>query len=313
MTSFLSFDDLRRRGILTSKSHSLQYCLDVGILRPHHFCEDCQSYMTLKVCPTSKYRDGYNWTCGDTQHCVSVRSGSILQNRSIPFSSFIHLLWLFCNQINVSNVARLLTLNMKTVRSLFKSILQCVAEDLLENSITGKIGGPGYIVEVEESNVGKRKYNRSGRCAVGEWVLGGYCRTTGDSFLVECPGKKPDRHILTLLIKKHVLPGTVILTDKLKGYNSLSHHGFIHFVVNHRRGFVDPVTGVNTNICEGMWFYAKHQMRLATGHSRTDTSSLAISLCIFMWMKKLNLTRTEPSIRQTFNKELPELMRRILN
>jgi hypothetical protein len=44
-----------------------------------------------------------------------------------------------------------------------------MAEDLLNTS--GKIGGPGTIVEMDESKFGKRKYNR-GRRVVGKWVLG---------------------------------------------------------------------------------------------------------------------------------------------
>ena len=72
------------------------------------------------------------------------------------------------------------------------------------------------------------------------------------------------------------------------------------------------VTGVHTNTCEGMWFHAKKHMRRGTGRSRSDSSSLSIALCEFMWMKKQQLTRDEQSIKQNFGKEIPDLMRRIL-
>ena len=268
--------------------------------------------MTLKECPTSRFTDGFCWVCEDCQHTTSVRAGSILSKRRISFSSFLNLLWLFCTRISVCDVARILSLNTKTVRSIFKALRQCMAEDLLENGVMRKIGGPGHIIEIDESKFGKRKYNR-GRRVMGKWVLGGYCRTSGDCFLVGCTNNRRDKHTLTRLIKEHVSPGTILLTDKWKGYCSLSNHGFTHLVVNHRRGFVDPVTGVHTNTCEGMWFHAKKHMRRGTGRSRSDSSSLSIALCEFMWMKKQQLTRDEQSIKQNFGKEIPDLMRRIFN
>ena len=142
-------------------------------------------------------------------------------------------------------------MNEKTVRSLYKSLRQCMAEDLLEGGSAQKIGGQGHIVEIDESKFGKRKYNR-GRRVVGKWILGGWCRTTRECFLVECTNNKRDHHTLLRLIKQHVNPGTIILTDKWRGYNALERHGFTHLVVNHRAGFVDPITGVHTNACEGM-------------------------------------------------------------
>ena len=78
-----------------------------------------------------------------------------------------------------------------------------------------KIGGQGHIVEIDESKFGKRKYN-SGRRVVGKWILGGWCRTTEECFLVECTNNKHDHHTLLRLIKQHVNPGT----DKWRGYLS---------------------------------------------------------------------------------------------
>ncbi|KAL5272803.1 hypothetical protein ACHWQZ_G000842 [Mnemiopsis leidyi] len=291
MATFLSYHDLQQQGILYSEAHALQYLINVGILRPHQYCEECQTYMELKSCPTARYSDGYNWACPDDIHLLSVRADSVLHRRKISFTSFLHLLWLFCNRISVSDAARLVSSNIKTVRTLFTSLRQCMAEDLLDNGVRRKIGGPGHIIEIDESKFGRRKYNR-GRRVVGKWILGGYCRTTGECFLTECTNNKRDHHTLLRLIKQNVLPGTIILTDKWKGYNSLSHHGFIHLVVNHRQGFVDPLTGVHTNTCEGMWFHAKKHMRQGHGRTRVDSTAVSIALCEFVWLKKF-----EPRVR----------------
>ena len=51
------------------------------------------------------------------------------------------------------------------------------AEYVLDNWSKQKIGGHGHVIEIDESKFGNRKYNR-GRCVVGKWVLGEYCRKT---------------------------------------------------------------------------------------------------------------------------------------
>lgn len=115
----------------------------------------------------------------------------------------------------------------------------------------------------------------------------------GGLLFAECTGNRRDRHTFTRLIKEHVLPSVIILTDKWKEYNSLNNHGYTHLTVKHRRGFVDPLIGVHTNICKGMWFHVKKQMRQGTGRSRTNSSCLSVALGEFMWMKKKQLTREE--------------------
>ena len=42
----------------------------------------------------------------------------------------------------------------------------------------------GHIIEIDESAFGKRNYHR-GIQKVGKWVLDGYCKTTGECFLLQ--------------------------------------------------------------------------------------------------------------------------------
>ena len=77
-----------------------------------------------------------------------------------------------------------------------------------------KIGGPGCTVEIDESQFGKRKYNKG--TIIGRrfaWILGGVCRDTGEMFLVQCPGNKRDKPTLEAIIKANVAAGTKIYTD----------------------------------------------------------------------------------------------------
>ena len=131
-----------------------------------------------------------------------------------------------------------------------KEVQKIMAKIELENS-SEKLGGPGAIVELDESKFGKRKYNRGHRVE-GVCVFGMVERTPRRAirlFEVE----KRDARTLCKLVKENVAQGTAIYTDKWKGYTALNTLGFNHQTVNHSENFKDPNTGVHTNTIEGNW------------------------------------------------------------
>lgn len=65
-----------------------------------------------------------------------------------------------------------------------------------------------------------------------------------------------DRSADTLLdlISRHVLPGSIVLTDMWRGYSGIEARlGLEHRTVNHSKGFLNPETGTHTNTVEGTW------------------------------------------------------------
>jgi transposase-like protein len=115
---------------------------------------------------------------------------------------------------------------------------------------SGKLGGPGKIVEIDKAKVGKRKYNR-GHYIEEQWVFGGIERGTANFFIVPIPNQTAD----TLLenIKEWIHPGTTIISDCWSSYNRLGMQGFQHLTVNHSLNSVDPVTGAHTQNIECLW------------------------------------------------------------
>jgi transposase-like protein len=143
------------------------------------------------------------------------------------------------------------------------------------------IGGPGMIVEIDESKFGKRKYHRGHRVE-GVWVLGGVERTEERRLFVE---SVPDRTAATLLevIERRVLPGSVIHTDMWRAYDGIQYVlGMEHRTVNHTIHFRDPETGVHTNTIEGTWNGIKIGMpRRNFGRDTVDGHLLE-----FIWRRK---------------------------
>ena len=97
------------------------------------------------------------------------------------------------------------------------------------------IGGPGKVVEIDESKFGKRKYHRGHRVE-GQWA----------------------NEIALPIIKHWILLGTTIMSDCWKSYDCLADEGFTHLRVNHSIEFVYSVTGGCTNRIKASW-NAAHQ------------------------------------------------------
>ncbi|XP_076180851.1 uncharacterized protein LOC143153468 [Ptiloglossa arizonensis] len=117
-----------------------------------------------------------------------------------------------------------------------------------KNSV--QIGGKDTIVEIDEAEIGKRKYNK-GHILSGEWIFGGIEISTKKLFIE--PVK--DRTAETLLgaIKKWIKPGTTIISDAWKSYNCLDDDGYYDLTVNHKMNFVDPSSGAHTQNIERTW------------------------------------------------------------
>jgi hypothetical protein len=278
--------------ITKDEESSRQFLLQKGILLTTVQCA-CTSTMTLKPCSATKSPDLWIFRCSATgcSKTKSCRFGSYLSNSKIPFSSLLQLLYCFSSK-NLTNVdtAAYTGLSRKAVTEWKASLLEAVTIWILNNP--QPIGGLGEIVEIDEAMMGRRKYNR-GTLREGAWVLGGVCRRTGHCFLIQCPNNRRDARTLLPLIQRHVLPGTTIHTDQWAGYNQLSSLGYTHHTVNHTLNFVDPTTGVHTNMQEGLWHHVKRQL--------DSKQSLEHVFIEFVFRRRFNASTGECQIRNAFN------------
>ncbi|PIO71084.1 hypothetical protein TELCIR_07028 [Teladorsagia circumcincta] len=114
------------------------------------------------------------------------------------------------------------------------------------------IGGPGAVVEVDETNVTRRKYNRGRIVQRKKWLFGGIERGSGRAFMV-LVGRR-DAATLTNIILKFIRPGTTIMSDSRRAYSQLSRlpAGYRHLTVDHMVNFVDPHTGAHTQNIESL-------------------------------------------------------------
>ena len=141
------------------------------------------------------------------------------------------------------------------------------------------IGGPGKVVEIDESAFSRRKYHR-GALRATHWVFGGIERGSNKCFFVSV--KRRNKRTLWPLIFKHIAPGTKIISDCWVVYRGLNEHGYQHETVNHSVNFKDPVTGAHSNTVEGSWFHLKRSLPQAG----TRKTMFPNHFATFIWRKK---------------------------
>ena len=129
-----------------------------------------------------------------------------------------------------------------------------------------RIGGPNSTVQIDESLFVRRK-NERGRMVAQQWVFGGVDEGTKLGFLV--PVDARNAQTLLPIIQEYIIPGTTIVSDLWRAYNTIGNIGYNHLTVDHSLNFVDPNTGAHTNLVENMWMRAKRRNKKECGTART--------------------------------------------
>ncbi|CAC5422633.1 unnamed protein product [Mytilus coruscus] len=134
-----------------------------------------------------------------------------------------------------------------------------------------QLGGPGVVVQIDESLFNhKAKHNRGRRAKKeGElWVFG--LADTSFKPAITYMELVPKRNKETLLpiIQRIVKPGSIVYSDQWRAYNKIQDElNLEHAVVNHSLNFVDSETGVHTQTIESYWAKAKYKVKEMNGVS----------------------------------------------
>ena len=248
----------------------------------------CGQLMTLKR--TNDSRDVFQWRCrrvhtvhkAKMQYKVkdvklSIRYNSWLIDSKLPVENILELIYLWSQGFTHSEVMHELKLSKKTVTEWFLFFREACIYSVMENS--QPIGGNGVEVEIDESKFGKRKYHR-GHKVEGQWVFGGREKYNKQKiFMIPVDNRKA----VTLLpiIKKWILPGSIIHSDCWKAYNQLQKMGYTHVTVNHSKEFVNTASAACTNSIESDWRHAKVHMPPYGTHLGDHAGYLAE----FMWRR----------------------------
>lgn len=123
-----------------------------------------------------------------------------------------------------------------------------------------KLGGADKIVEIDESVIGRTKYN-VGRRREQQWLFG--CIERGSSnIFIKCVDTKT-KNEPGGIIREVIADKTLIISDEWPAYMSFFGNApeYKHLSVNHTENFVDPISRAHTQNIERIWGKLKTRLR----------------------------------------------------
>lgn len=264
--------DLQR--IFFDESYCLQFLASFLVFYPTIQCAGCGQEMTMNLS-----RQTYRCTRRQCNKERSIRTYTFFFGSALPCSKILLLAFFWVQGAPWTSALGITGHSAPTV-SLFYSHFRTLVTRALDEE-DDIIGGQDIEVEIDETKLGKRKYERGHRVE-GVWVLVGVERTPERKvFLVAVPDRTADT--LTAVISAHVRPGSIVLTDMWRGYSTLERdHGFQHRQVNHSVGFVNPIDGTCTNTAEG----TNNALKLRIQPRNRTRDGIDEHLSEFIWRRK---------------------------
>ena len=189
---------------------------------------------------------------------MSVRQGSWFSGSNFTLEELVLFSYNWAIGVPQKNLIDMLGLSSKSATDWCTFCREVVEEYMIRGADGKQIGGKDVIVEINESMLEKRKYNR-GRMAEDQWVFCGKERENRKNiFMVPVPDRSSNT--IVSLIEHYIAPGSIIISDCWQGYNRISPFDYIHLTVNHSIKFKDPETGAHTNNIDLESLMAKEDM-----------------------------------------------------
>lgn len=281
------------------REHVDEFCawaIEFNIIKKPDKCHICGAHVGLH-CTISEETEEINtfeskhsarWICMSSKtHRRTIFYESIFFKSKMPFENLLILLYGFIHDFSYNDIKRE-TMSESEISSatisyyykLFREMLFHIVQNI--NNEVGLLGNEkGSIVEVDESLIGNRKYNR-GRFKYCKWIIGMIERGTNNVRFEHIETRNSEA--LFKVLKKYVHKNATIITDCWKGYDKLNTYFYRHQTVNHSKNFISPETGAHTQSIENQWHLIKRRIHTQHSHiSKNDKLTLCLSEYIYRY------------------------------
>lgn len=192
-----------------------------------------------------------SYSCAYCGHHVHPTAGTVFHKSSTSLKSWFYAVFLMAQTrcgISAKQLQRELGVTYKTAWRMFRQI-----RSLLTDKEPASLGGE---VEADETYIGGRRRGRRGKPGVDEKMKPVMGVVERKGRVVASVVRTTTAANLLPVIKEHVLPDSIIYTDELLSYGTLSRHGYQHRRIPHSQR-VYVMGNVHTNTIEGFWSLVK--------------------------------------------------------
>jgi transposase-like protein len=274
----------------------INYCFEKQLIKNLVICNKCQISMNFTTYKRNK--DGYAWRCMNKKctnykKYLSIRLNSFFENFKIEIKVVLQIIIRYASKTSRNSMTRYFgQLNKNYVTKVIKNLIDRMPHpDYTDN----KLGGPGLIVQVDEtmlnykckSHRGRSPTNRTDALCIIE-----YAQNITRVFASVISDKTSATMIP--IICSQVAPNSIIWTDEHRSYSCLSSFNFIHNTVCHKYQFVNSLNGVNTQAVESFNNCIKYEIKNRKGIYTQDRNEFLKEVC-WLFNNKDNL------IAQIFN------------
>lgn len=208
------------------------------------FCIRCKSYKVYRL------SDG-RFRCKRCGYTYFEWTGRWLGKLKISAIDWFWIIKLFELELSTRKIAKQVSISYPTVLK---------AVDLIRRSIVTESKGDRDLiegeVEMDEAYFGGKRKGKRGRGAGHKIPVFGILERQG-IVPVEVLPNVSAQSLLNLTVKK-VRRGSIVYTDKFRGYDALMFCGYRHLRIDHEKVFSSGKVYING--LEGFWSYAKERL-----------------------------------------------------
>ena len=210
----------------------------------HRFCTRCRSRKIYRIV-------GKRFRCKRCAYTFHDFSGRWINRLRISYKKWLWIIKLFELELSARKISRQTGLSYPTVLKAVNMIRAAIVAT--SSDASDLLGG---VVEMDESYFGGRRKGKRGRGAAGKVPVFGILERNG-VVKVEAVKDVKARTLLDLTVKT-VRRGSIVYTDKFRGYDSLMFCGYRHINLDHKKFFANGKVYING--VEGFWSYAKERL-----------------------------------------------------